>query len=605
MPQLINAVGISKSFAGRDLFSNLSLGVQTGDRIGLVGPNGAGKSTLFNILSKQLEPDSGQVVYQRGLRTGYLRQNPSLASEKTLEDLLLSDPDTSSQAYVWISRLHLDRFDLATSFGALSGGWQKRVALALELSKEPDVLLLDEPTNHLDVSSIIWLEEFLNETNLTYVMITHDRLFLQRTAAMIWDLDPRIPQGLLKVPGDYGQFLEAKEVLVASQKRSLQTQKNTLRRETEWLRRGAQARQTKQKARILAAGELTQSVNQLKDLTRSRDINLDFSSSGHKDQKLMELEQVKISFGEKILWENLNLRLTPKSRVALLGNNGTGKSSLLKLLVGELEPSSGRVKRLQGLTVNYFDQTKIQVEERLSALRNVCPEGDYVDCQGEYIFAKSYLERFNFSYQQMDIPVSRLSGGERSRLLLAKLMLKKAQLLILDEPTNDLDLETLETLQESLRSYQGAVVLVTHDRYFMDSVAKEILALNDEFEDEPRFLRFADYYQWENWYNLKQEESLRKQKTELQTSVKEPAPKASAKISQKEKFELERMEHEVQALEEKLMIARKNLEDPEILKDGRKSSEVYKEISSLEESLEKKFERWSELETKLKGTSTV
>lgn len=601
MAQLISCVKISKSFAGKKLFSDLSFGIESKDRIGLVGPNGAGKSTLIKILARAVEPDAGQVVSQRGLRIGYLDQSPTFAANKTILSALSEGVEDIASVYEWISRLNLSQFPEETLVNSLSGGWQKRVALAQELIKRPDILLLDEPTNHLDITSILWLEDFLMKQSMAYLMVTHDRLFLQRSTEKIWDLDPQNPNMLFTIDGSYDFYLQEKEALLRSQQRQLQINKNTLRRETEWLRRGAQARQTKQKARGQAAVALKSTVDQLKDKTRDRSVDLEFSQAERQPQKLIHLKNISFQVGEQVLWDQFSLLLTPKSRVALLGDNGTGKSTLLKIMTGALAPQKGSIETAQNLAISYFEQSKDTLDPKASTLKNICPDGDYVLFQGQFIYAKSYLERFQFNYEQMDQPVEKLSGGEKSRLRLAQMMLTSAQVLILDEPTNDLDLNTLESLQESLASFQGAVVLVTHDRYFMDSIAKEIIYINDKFASEPRAIRFADYWQWEEWYEAQQERNSSKGAKAASAGESSAQGNKKTKLSYKDTFEYEGIEALIAQLELEIEQCQKEIASPEVVANATRTHELYEKIHTLTETLNKKYERWAELEKIVAG----
>jgi ATP-binding cassette subfamily F protein uup len=613
MAQLLSGVKISKSFSGRKLFTDLSFGIDSKDRIGLVGPNGAGKSTLLKILAKQVEPDSGQVVSQRGLRVGYLDQAPTFSPESTIISALSECDDDIASVYEWISKLNLSQFPEETLVTKLSGGWQKRVALAQELIKRPDLLLLDEPTNHLDISSILWLEDFLIKQPTPYMMITHDRLFLQRSTEKIWDLDPQNPNMLFTVNGGYDFYLQEKETLLAVQKKQFQVNKNTLRRETEWLRRGAKARQTKQKARGQAAASLKTTVMNLKEKTRDRGVELEFTQAERQPQKLIHLKHISHSAGGQLLWDDFSLLLTPKSRVALLGDNGTGKSTLLRIMTGSLSPQKGTIERAENLAVSYFEQSKETVNPLASTLKNICPDGDYVQFQGQFIYAKSYLERFQFSYEQMDLPAGKLSGGEKSRLRLAQMMLTSAQVLILDEPTNDLDIKTLESLQDSLESFQGAVVLVTHDRYFMDSIADQIIYINDKFPEQPRAISFADYWQWEEWFesqptppansatlvstmqNSDQSSNQNSNQSSNQSSKK-------VKMTYKDKLEFEGIEALIASIESELAACQNEILLPEVVANSARTQILYTKIHELTETLQKKIDRWAELEEIAKGS---
>jgi ATP-binding cassette subfamily F protein uup len=591
MSQLISAHQLSHSFAGRQLFRQVSLGVFEGDRVGLVGPNGAGKSTLLKILAREIKPDTGDVTYRRGLKLGYLPQTPTFKPGETLMEALVSkahDPhEVLPTAYMWISKLGLDRFDPETPVETLSGGWKKRVALGRELITEPELLLLDEPTNHLDVESILWLEEFIEQSPIAFVTITHDRLFLQRIANKIFDLDPRNPNHLLVIDGDYVKYLEAKELILAGEQHREWTLKNTLRRETEWLRRGAQARQTKQKGRIHRAEDLKEEVQGLTSRNRNRKVSIEFGEGDKAPKRLISAEGIS----KRDLFKDFTAVITPKSRVGLLGRNGAGKSTLIRVLLKKEEPDTGTVQIADGIKISYFEQNRETLNPTLSLLKNICPEGDYVNYQGQYVFARSYLERFLFSTQQMDLPAEKLSGGEQSRLRIAQLMLEPASVLVLDEPTNDLDLETLTILEEALRDFPGAVILVTHDRYFMDQVANEIWAFP---HGGGAIERFADYLQWEAWQS--EQSSKAASSAVAEKKAAEKVPEKLKKLSFKEKFELENMESNILQLEQKLADLEAMAQQPDVVSNASKVQDVYDQIHQLQSQIESLYTRWAELE---------
>lgn len=609
MALLISTYKLEKSFASKTLFSNVSLGIQDGDRIGLVGPNGAGKSTLLKILMSEVKPDGGEVTKKKGLKLGYLAQTPQFNDEQTILDAVLEKVDAHdhlAEAYSLLSKLDLMQFGENFLVRELSGGWKKRVALARELIIEPELLLLDEPTNHLDVTSILWLEEFLESAKFATLIITHDRLFLQRVANKIFDLDPRNPNCLLTIDGDYLKYLEAKQQLVEAQQQRETVLKNTLRRETEWLRRGAQARQTKQKARIERAGSLNEEVSDLTSRNRARQVQIDFKETDRNPQKLIEADSISKSFGSRQIFNNFSYLVSPKTRLAILGDNGSGKTTLIKALLKQIKTDSGTVKHADNLQFAYFEQSRETLNPAMSLLRNICPEGDYVEYQGQYIFARSYLERFLFSRTQMDLPVEKLSGGEQSRLRLAQLMLKKAQVLILDEPTNDLDVDTLTVLEESLRSFSGAVILVTHDRYFMDQVAQQILSFTRKADGSNQLDFFTGYLQWEEWFDDYKNNLEKMKNAKEQTSSENQSPNSSSKskkLSFKEKFELENIEGNILVLEEKLSKAQSEANSPEVVSDSARTQLLYSEISSLQTEVDRLYSRWAELEEKLKSFS--
>lgn len=597
MSQLISAHDLSHSFAGRQLFSGLSLGVFESDRIGLVGPNGAGKSTLMKILNLEIKPDQGKVVYRKGLRVGHLEQDPQFPAGQFIYDAILSkahDPyELAGEAGTWMSKLGLDQFPSETTVQELSGGWRKRVALGRELVLNPDLLLLDEPTNHLDVDSILWLETFIAETSVATITVTHDRLFLQRVANKIFDLDRKNPQGLLVVDGDYLKYTEAKELLMAGQKHQEWTLKNTLRRETEWLRRGAKARQTKQKSRIDRAHDLKEQVQDLNTRNQNKKVQIDFADNERSPKKLIEILAVNKSYGSRKIISDFSFLITPKTRLGLLGPNGAGKTTLIKCLLGTERVDSGKINLAENLKVSYFEQNRQTLNPELSVLKNICPEGDYVHFQGQYVHVRTYLEKFLFSALQSNQPVSKLSGGEQSRLRIAQMMLQTASVLILDEPTNDLDFETLAVLETALQEFNGAVILVTHDRYFMDQVCSEILA----FSSEGKLERFADYLQWEAWRDSNIEIEIEKEREFKKAQAASPS---KSKLTYKEKIEFEKMEGLISQLENEILNWESQLQIPENMSNSTELQKLSKQISENQKRIETLYERWTELEKKAK-----
>lgn len=598
---LVNAHNLEKTFASKTLFRGVSFSVDDRERVGLIGPNGAGKSTLLKILAGITDTDGGQVTRKKGLRLGYLEQTPTFKKDEGVLSTILSrcshPEDFYAKAYELMGLLELTKFGEDFDVAKLSGGWQKRVALARELVSEPELLLLDEPTNHLDITSILWLEEFLAAAPMSVLMVTHDRLFLTRVATRIIDLDPRNPNYILSVDGDYLKFLEAKEYELNALKRHETVMKNTLRRETEWLRRGAKARQTKQKARTEAAHRLADTVSELENKNRHQVVGLDFGEVDKSPKKLIEAKSISKSYGDKILFKDLDVLITPKTRLALLGHNGSGKSTLIRVLLGMEKPDAGSVfigstvsSAAHDIKVSYFEQTRETLNPVLSVFRNICPEGDFVSYRGSAMHARSYLDRFLFSREKAELPVAKLSGGEQARLRIAQLMLKEAQILVLDEPTNDLDSDTLDVLENALSEFNGAVILVTHDRYFMDAVANQILAFPEENFSDRRLQKFASYIQWEEWHSNEKGKN-----STLAANVGEKATKSKKKMSYKEKFELENMESVIGSLEKQLEVATAKSQDPQILANSKELQAAYTEIARLQSEIEQKYARWAEL----------
>ncbi|PIS09897.1 MAG: ABC transporter ATP-binding protein [Bdellovibrio sp. CG10_big_fil_rev_8_21_14_0_10_47_8] len=602
MAIVLSAHKLTQTFGAKTLFQDLSFAIEEGQKIGLIGPNGAGKSTLLQILAKEQIPDQGQISTSTGFRLGYLKQNPNFSPDEDVYSAVMSgsmdpyDANEIQRGHELISRLELEWTLDGVLVKDLSGGWKKRVALARELMKQPHLLLLDEPTNHFDVESILWLENFIRSQNQLAIMtVTHDRLFLQKTCDMIFDLDPRNPDGLIKSKGSYADYLVLKEQLLDAQRTLEQVKKNTLRRETEWLRRGAQARQTKQKARIERAQDLHGEVDDLKQKNQQRTVSLEFLAQTKLPKKMIEAKEISRSAQGKNLFSNFSLLIGPGTRMGLLGANGCGKSTLLRALVGNEQPETGSVFIQDTINISYFEQQKESLNQEVSLLKAICPEGDYVHFQGEPVYARSYLSRFLFRYDQHDLPVKKLSGGEQSRLLIAQLMLKDAQVLVLDEPTNDLDIETLDVLQECLRDFHGAVILVSHDRYFMDQVVDQIYA----FTHNPgEILRFVGYHQWESWFDETRGE---RQKIKSNDSSgngkagKSKKNKIKTKLSYKEQLELDGMEETILREEKQLSTLQEEMNSPGVQSNYQRLTEVTESLRQQQSKIDRLYERWQAL----------
>lgn len=590
MSLLVSAHKLTHSFGGRTLFTDLSCGIFENDKVGLIGPNGAGKSTLFKILALSLKPDQGSVTHRKGLRVGFLQQNVYMDDSKSWFNHLYEIESDYAQLLQTLSKLELTGLNEELLFSECSGGLQKRIGIAAEVLKKPDLLFLDEPTNHLDVDSIIWIEDFLRDSAISYVLVTHDRLFLERTCTKIFDLDKKNPKFLLVTDGDLAVHLEKKEQLIAQQRSTVEKLKNTLTRETEWLRRGAQARQTKQKYRIQNHAVIKSEFEDLKKKVSSKSFVFDFGDK-RTPKKLLEIQDLDFSYEDRSIFEKLNLIITGTTRLGILGRNGSGKSTLLKLILGELKPDNGTMQLTENIKVAYFEQTKQTLDLKASVLKNICPQGDYVKYQGEHVYAKSYMERFGFSYDQMDLPVEKLSGGEKSRIRIAQLMLEESQLLLLDEPTNDLDFESLESLQKALADFRGGIILVTHDRYFMDVSCNQIM-----YMDPPEPIQlFSDYFQWEDYYTKM---GLLKEQEKQGSKARKNSGKKG--LSYKETREFEGIESEIAELEGSLEMLQQQSQEKTVIADATKTYEIFVEIARLQEQINTLYVRWQELDLKNK-----
>jgi ATP-binding cassette subfamily F protein uup len=605
---LLSARNLRHAYGVRTLFEGVSFTLADGDRVGLIGPNGAGKSTLLKILVGDLAPDGGDIARRGGLRVAMLSQVPELAGSTVrqavragLRDAEHASWEEEARVDEWISKMDLTPDQEVES---LSGGWKKRVALARALVADPELLLLDEPTNHLDVDSILWLERLLGSARVATMTVTHDRLFLQRIANRILELDRRNAGGLLDVAGDYATYVERKAEAMAAQERREQTLRNTLRRETEWLRRGPPARSTKQDARIQRAGALATQVSELGARNRTRAVDLDFQSADSADharpRRLIEARGIAKRYGDHVVFAGIDLFIGPRTRIGLLGPNGCGKSTLLRVLTGQEAPTSGEVLRADPLGVAYFDQNRASLDPTLSVVDTVCPDGDYVQFRGARVHRAGYLERFLFRPEQMDQPVEYLSGGEQSRLVIARLMLQPANVLVLDEPTNDLDLPTLTILEDALSSFDGAVLLVTHDRYFLDQVATQILAFHTRPGEEGQVTAMVGFDQWEAWHATQATPRASRQDPKAQVQAKAvgvgSAPKRK-KLSFRNQQDWNTIEARISDAEAKLAALQAECTHPEAVTNGARLVTLHAAMSAARADIDGLYARWAELET--------
>jgi ABC transport system ATP-binding/permease protein len=599
---IINAQDISKAFGSTLLFQHVSFTVSEGDRIGLIGPNGSGKSTLLRILAGDEDLDSGEIAVRKRVRLAHVLQNSKFASGDTVRSVVEKALDRTGAAGTergtrFAETLGQAGFDeLETPATALSGGWQKRLAIAEALVRSPDILLLDEPTNHLDLAGIEWLEALLRDAAFACVVVSHDRYFLDNVATEMAELNRTYPNGLLRVRGNYSTFLEKKEEFLHSQSKRQEALENLVHNEIAWLRRGAKARTRKSKARIDKAGELMNELADLNQRTRVPTADIDFSATDRKTKRLIELQDVACEIGDRMLFESLNFVITAGMRVGLVGPNGSGKTTLLRLLRGELAATAGEIRRADWLRIVYFDQTR-QLDPDVTLRRALAPDSDSVIYQDRVIHVASWAARFLFTGEQLNQPIGRLSGGERARVLIAQLMLQPADVLLLDEPTNDLDIPTLEILEESLLEYRGALVLVTHDRYMLDRVSTIVLGLDGQGEAES----FADYPQWESWQAERKQSAKAVRSGGNQprraTAAADSSP-AKKKLSYLEAREYATIEQRVAEAEEALQEKRAQLEDPAIASDGPRLLLAHAEMDEAQELADELYSRWAELEQK-------
>jgi ATP-binding cassette subfamily F protein uup len=596
MALIESCTGISKSFGSRVLFENISLGISEGERLGLIGPNGSGKSTLLKILSGCLEPDSGTISMRRNTRVGYVPQEAEFPEDRTAAEVIaeaiagerLDDLERAARINQTLGRAGFTDGSLRTS--ALSGGWKRRLAIARELATAPDLLFLDEPTNHLDFEGILWLERLLNSASFASVVVSHDRYFLDNVVNDMAEIDRVYPEGIFRVDGSYTGFLEKKADFLQAQSSRQEALANKVRREVEWLRRGPKARTGKSRARIDEAGRLTRELSDLEQRNVKGTAQIDFSATERRTKRLLSVEGIAKDMGGRTLFRDLTFTLAPGTRLGLLGLNGTGKTTLLRLLNGEIMPDAGRIERAQALRVVYFDQAREQLDRSATLREGLGAHGDTVIFRDRPIHVAGWAKRFLFDSGQLDRPVGSLSGGEQARVLTARLMLQPADLLLMDEPTNDLDIPTLEVLEDSLTEFPGALVLVTHDRYLLDRVSTAVLGLDGRGGAEI----FADYWQWEH-----AQLTAKPVKQEKAAAPEAPRPQpAKKKLSYHEAREWEQMEARILEAEQELEAARAAMQAPDVVSDGPRLQESYARMQRAVAAVEALYARWAELEAK-------
>jgi ATP-binding cassette subfamily F protein uup len=595
MASLINVSGISKTFGTAPLFENITLNIAEGDRLGLIGPNGAGKSTLLEILTGRREPDTGNVALRKATRLAYVTQDSQFPVGLTVRQVVhaaMAEARIAEEEKLALEAETLGRAgfeDLDQQAASLSGGWRKRLAVAEALVQSPDIVMLDEPTNHLDLAGIAWLEELLQNASFASVIVSHDRYFLENVATAMVELNPAFPNGTFYVSGNYSAFLEKKGEFLHAQAKHQDALENRVKTEMEWLRRGPKARATKSKARIDKAQEMIGELKDLKIRTRVELTDIDFSATDRKTKRLVHLEGLSHGFGDSVLFDGTSFTITAGMRVGLVGANGSGKTTLLRLLKGDMPPMRGEIQRADNLRIVSFDQIR-EIDQNLTLRRALAPDSDSVIYRDRVTHVASWAAKFLFTSEQLNQPVRRLSGGERARVLIAKLMLEPADLLLLDEPTNDLDIPTLEILEESLLEFQGAMVLVTHDRYLLDRVATVVLGLDGKGGAE----RFADYSQWNLW-------QVEKKKDRSGSGSTVPAPKAAAvkkKLSYLEARDYETIEHRVTEAEVALEAQHDAVQDAASA-GGKLLDAAMAELEKRQSAVDDLYARWAELEKKL------
>lgn len=591
----LDVQNLTKRFGAQVLFENISFSIAEGQKVGLVARNGTGKSTLMSVLMDKEGYESGSIIYRRDLKLGFLEQSPQFDPEESVLDACFNhegDPEKVLKARQILTQLHIT--NLEQPMGQLSGGQQKRVALANVLITEPDFLMLDEPTNHLDLEMIEWLEGYLNRGNKTIFMVTHDRFFLDKVCNVILELDD---QGIYTYRGNYAYYLEKRQERMDNLRAEIQHSKNLYRRELEWMRRQPQARGHKAKYREDAFYELE---NVAKQRIEDRQVRLK-ASTVYIGSKIFECQYVSKAFDDrgkkKVILRDFYYNFARFEKMGIVGNNGTGKSTFIKMLLGEVKPDSGQFDIGETVRFGYFSQEDLKFREDQKVIDVITEIADYIDLgSGRHMTASQFLQFFLFTPEEQHNYVYKLSGGEKRKLYLCTVLMRNPNFLVLDEPTNDLDIQTLQVLEEYLQDFAGCVIVVSHDRYFMDKVVDHLLVFKGEGEiqDFP-----GNYTQYREWCRLQPKtEGEGAEKKATKPTVKEQ-PSATQKKEGKRKMtykekreyeqltkELEQLENEQKTLEEALCSGQLSVEE---------LTEKSKRLPEIKDEIDEKEMRWLEL----------
>ena len=579
---------LTKSFGSLVLFNDISFSVAEGQKVGLIAKNGTGKSTLLSILSGKEGYDSGEIIFRRDLRVGMLEQAPDFDPAESVLDACFNhkdDPEKVLKAKQILTQLKIR--DLEQPMGQLSGGQQKRVALANVLITDPDLLILDEPTNHLDLEMIEWLEGFLNRGNKTLLMVTHDRFFLDRVCSVILELDD---QTIYTYRGNYSYYLEKRQERIDNRRAEIARANNLYRTELEWMRRMPQARGHKARYREEAFYELEKVAKQR---IEERQIRLK-SRNVYIGSKIFECQYVSKAFEEKVILKDFYYNFSRFEKMGIVGNNGTGKSTFIKMLLGQVAPDNGKFDIGDTVRFGYFSQEGLQFDDQMKVIDVVKDIAEYIDMGGgKHFSASQFLQYFLFTPEQQHNYVYKLSGGERRKLYLCTVLMKNPNFLVLDEPTNDLDIVTLQILEEYLQDFPGCVIVVSHDRYFMDKVVDHLLVFKGEGEikDFP-----GNYTQYRQWSQLQPNDPKESKEVKVEKETKTTSDinnQQKRKLTYKEKREFEQLEKEIayleaeqQALEEALCSGTLSVEE---------LTEKSKRLPLLKDELDEKSMRWLEL----------
>lgn len=581
----VDVQNISKSFGALQLFDNISFSIAEGQRVGLVAKNGTGKSTLLAVLAGKEGCDSGDIVFRRDLRVGFLEQSPRFDPDESVLDACFNhqgDPDKVLKAKQVLTQLKIR--DLNQPMRQLSGGQQKRVALANVLLTEPDLLILDEPTNHLDLEMIEWLEGYLSRGNRTLLMVTHDRFFLDRVCSVILELDDRT---VYTYRGNYAYYLEKRQERIDARRAEIARANNLYRTELEWMRRMPQARGHKARYREEAFYELEKVAKQRME---ERQLRLK-ASNVYIGSKIFECQYISKHFDDVVILKDFYYNFSRFEKMGIVGNNGTGKSTFIKMLLSQVQPDEGRIVIGETVRFGYFSQEGLQFDEQMKVIDVITAIADYVDLgSGKRLTASQLLQYFLFTPEQQHNYVYKLSGGERRKLYLCTVLMKNPNFLVLDEPTNDLDIVTMQILEEYLQDFPGCVIVVSHDRYFMDKVVDHLLVFKGqgEVKDFP-----GNYSQYRQWLALEDAATVKDNKEPKGKTAKSYRHDDRRRMTYKERLEFEKLEKEIAQLEEEQHLIEDALCSGTLSVD--EITEKSKRLPVLQSELDEKSMRWLEL----------
>lgn len=576
---------LTKSFGDNFLFKGISFGLFEGQRVALIARNGAGKSTLLNIIAGKESYDEGKITFRNGIRVGILPQDPKFEAKKTILQIC-EESGHEIQMKQMLGKLKINDLDLKTE--VLSGGQVKRIALAQVLISQPELLILDEPTNHLDLDMVEWLEEYLQKSRMALLMVTHDRYFLDRVCSDILELDQ---EQLFTYKGNYSYYLEKKQERQNVQNAELARANNLFRKELDWMRRQPQARAGKAQYRIDAFHELEKKVKAKRE---SGNVQLDVKAS-YIGSKIFEAQYVSKSYGDLKILDNFYYNFSRYEKLGIVGNNGTGKSTFVKMLVGEEKPDSGAFDIGETVQFGYYSQTGMKFDNNMKVIDAVKEHAEVIHLgDGRKLTASQFLQYFLFTPETQQKFISKLSGGERRRLYLCTVLMKSPNFLVLDEPTNDLDIVTLNVLEEYLQSFKGCVIVISHDRYFMDKVVDHLFVFhgNANIQDFP-----GNYTSYREWRDMKEyfdrQEKEAQQKPKKSPSNERTKKEKPKKLSFKEQKEFESLTSEIAQLEEEKKMIEEALSSGTL--QGDELLQKSNRIGKLIEELDEKEMRWLEL----------